>query len=191
MPPKKINKTSHVLNLIAPEDGRSETAFPSQKEDSRQGNLGDIIAEQLQGELDKTIEENRSAAVKTAPAAGTATSSENSGDIKSESEIKKMDDPLLTINRDESADEYVAINIVEDIVKTKAKAFVKKFGICDCHRCVSDVIAIALNDLPSRYTVTHKGMLYSKIASYENQYSADINHALTKACMVVGESPRH
>jgi len=185
-----MNKTSHVLNLIAPEDGGAKADAEPKKESARQGDLGELIAGQLQSEFEKTqvsIKKETAAAVSDKKSDNAL---EISDDINIKGEEKKMDKLILPEQNDGSED-YVAVNIVEDLVKSKAKAFVTKFGICDCHRCVSDVIALALNDLPSRYTVTHKGMLFSKIASYENQYSADINHALTKACMLVNESPRH
>jgi len=189
MPPKKMNKTSHVLSLIAPEES-GDSKPPEQRVNAvKQSDLGEIIAGQLQKELDLSIEENRSAAKGTAPVVSAGI--QPLPDYKnSESEMKNMDETAFA-KHENSSEDYIAVNIVEDIVKSKALAFVKRFGMCDCHRCVSDVIALALNDLPARYTVTHKGMLFTKIASYENQYSADINRALTQACMLVNETPRH
>lgn len=189
MPPKKMNKTSHVLSLIASEES-GDSKPPEQRVNAvKQSDLGEIIAGQLQKELDLSIEENRSAAKGPAPVVSAGI--QPLPDYKnSESEMKNMDETAFA-KHENSSEDYIAVNIVEDIVKSKALAFVKRFGMCDCHRCVSDVIALALNDLPARYTVTHKGMLFTKIASYENQYSADINRALTQACMLVNETPRH
>ena len=89
------------------------------------------------------------------------------------------------------SDDYIVVNILEDIVKSKAKDFMIKIGGCDCQHCVSDAIALALNELPSKYTATYKGMLFAMLTSYESQYSADINSALTKACLMVTSFPRH
>ena len=64
---------------------------------------------------------------------------------------------------------YMPINIVEDLIKAKAPEFIKRMGGCTCYRCVNDIIAMALNILPPKYIVTQKGMLFAKIAAYENR----------------------
>ena len=92
---------------------------------------------------------------------------------------------------DSDSSPYISINIVEDLVKSAAPEYAEKMGCCTCYRCVNDIIAMTLNALPPKYVVTQKGMLFSKISSYENQHSADLMAALTKSCLFVKESPRH
>ena len=83
------------------------------------------------------------------------------------------------------------INIMEELVKVKVYQYVTKLGGCTCQNCLIDVIAITLNSLMPKYTVSHKGKIISKLLSYEIQYATDIMTAMTKAFVIVNESPRH
>ena len=99
--------------------------------------------------------------------------------------------PSVTAQDNTYNSAYMPVNIVEDLITAKAPEFIKRMGICSCYRCVNDIIAMTLNILPPKYIVTQKGMLFARIASYENQYATDVVSALTKACVQVSESPRH
>ncbi|QGP92064.1 ComF operon protein 2 [Neomoorella glycerini] len=62
---------------------------------------------------------------------------------------------------------------------------------CRCDSCRHDIVALALNQLPPRYVVREKGVIYSKLAMLEAQHRADIYRALTQALMQVKKAPRH
>ncbi|KYH33842.1 late competence development ComFB family protein [Neomoorella mulderi] len=62
---------------------------------------------------------------------------------------------------------------------------------CRCDSCRHDIVALALNQLPPRYVVREKGVIYSKLAMLEAQHRADIYRALTQALMKVKKAPRH
>ena len=64
-------------------------------------------------------------------------------------------------------------------------------GICRCSKCRLDILAIALNKLPSKYVVTEKGRVYAKITELELQLKADMVKELTKAMGVVKKRPQH
>ena len=83
------------------------------------------------------------------------------------------------------------VNVFEEIVKSNAASLMEVLGVCMCPRCFNDVVALALNQLPPKYVVTEKGLLFSKAALYESQHNIDILSAITKACMQVKNSPRH
>jgi competence protein ComFB len=85
----------------------------------------------------------------------------------------------------------VLINILEEVMRVEAPKIMKQFGMCTCDRCVTDVLAIALNNIQPKYVVTQKGALFAKIESYGNQYKTDILAKLTQACDIVGQSPSH
>lgn len=63
--------------------------------------------------------------------------------------------------------------------------------MCTCEKCRMDVAAIALNNLPTKYVVTEKGELYSKLDTMNYQFEADIIKEVTKAIEKVKESPQH
>ncbi|MEW6623741.1 MAG: late competence development ComFB family protein [Bacillota bacterium] len=82
-------------------------------------------------------------------------------------------------------------NVMELLVMQTVEDVLSKFPeVCRCDICRTDILALALNQLPPKYTVTEKGELFSKIQILEAQYRADIIGAITKAIIKVSESPR-
>jgi len=82
-------------------------------------------------------------------------------------------------------------NYMEEIVFSMIKDVLKDINVCTCDKCILDIAAIALNDLPSRYIVSEKGELYSRINSLMQQFEVDVVLAITKAAVLVKRSPRH
>jgi len=52
-----------------------------------------------------------------------------------------------------------------------------------------DIMAIALNNLPPKYTVTEKGELFTKVNIIEQQFRADIIREIMKAIDIVKNNP--
>jgi competence protein ComFB len=82
-------------------------------------------------------------------------------------------------------------NYMEEIVFSQLKEVLDDINACTCEKCILDVAAIALNDLPPKYIVTEKGELYSKIGSLKQQFEVDVIAAITKAAVLVKRRPRH
>ncbi len=82
-------------------------------------------------------------------------------------------------------------NYMEEIVFSQIKEVLEDINVCTCDKCIFDIAAIALNDLPTRYIVSEKGELYSKINSLKQQFEVDVISAITKAAVLVKRSPRH
>ncbi|SDY48041.1 competence protein ComFB [Proteiniborus ethanoligenes] len=84
-------------------------------------------------------------------------------------------------------------NYMEEVVYRYVDEVLKKFDneVCKCEKCRLDIIALALNNLPPRYTVTEKGKLFTKVKEMESQYGVDIIREITKAIEVVSKKPRH
>lgn len=82
-------------------------------------------------------------------------------------------------------------NLAEDVMKIKVPEIMKSFNMCACQDCVYDVMALALNHIKPLYTVTEKGQLFQKLASYELQYGTDLTSEITKACIKVKINPNH
>jgi competence protein ComFB len=82
-------------------------------------------------------------------------------------------------------------NYMEEVVFNQMKEVLTDINMCTCEKCMLDVAAIALNDLPPKYLVTEKGELYSKINTLAQQFDVDVIAAITKAALLVKRRPRH
>ncbi len=83
-------------------------------------------------------------------------------------------------------------NYTEDLVYNHLDDVIKKNNPkCFCERCKSDIVAIALNNLPTKYVATEKGVCYAKLNSYETQSLIDVVTAITNAIKIVEKKPRH
>lgn len=82
-------------------------------------------------------------------------------------------------------------NYMEEAVFMIMKEILEDINVCTCEKCILDIAAIALNDLPPKYIVSEKGELYSKIDFLRQQFDVDIIAAITKAAVLVKRRPRH
>lgn len=82
-------------------------------------------------------------------------------------------------------------NYMEDVVFHHLDDILKDADCCRCQRCRMDMAAYALNQLPSKYVVTRKGEVYSKLLELQQQFETDVIIALVKAIEVVKKNPRH
>lgn len=83
------------------------------------------------------------------------------------------------------------VNVMESIVDEKLGQMLKDENCCKCDRCLEDMKAMSLNQLPSKYVSTYNGELFSKLSSLMRQNSIDINVAVSYAIKVVSEKPSH
>ena len=82
-------------------------------------------------------------------------------------------------------------NYMEEIVFNQMQEVLADINSCTCDKCIIDIAAIALNDLPPKYIVSEKGELYSKISALKQQFEVDVIAAITKAAVLVKRRPRH
>lgn len=62
---------------------------------------------------------------------------------------------------------------------------------CSCPRCVDDILALALNNLPTHYVASDKGHTYVKAKFFDRQLESDVLRELALAALTVGERPNH
>ncbi|MCI8294266.1 MAG: hypothetical protein HFH53_12160 [Hespellia sp.] len=98
-------------------------------------------------------------------------------------------DPTITIPEPEP--DFVAVNMMERIVKDKIIYFMRQFDVCTCDRCVADTIALTLNGLMPKYIVTTPAAVDPLVSFNTNRYIVDVTVEATKACAIVKENPRH
>jgi len=83
------------------------------------------------------------------------------------------------------------VNVTEIIALAKVAEVISMMEVCSCPKCVDDILAIALNSLPTRYVTTDVGKQFIQLNSYRKQFETDVVSALIKACQIVKTSPRH
>lgn len=82
-------------------------------------------------------------------------------------------------------------NHMEEVVFNLIDHVIVDMDVCKCEKCVNDIAAISLNSLPAKYVVTEKGELYSKVSLLKMQVEVDVITAITRAALLVKESPKH
>ena len=83
------------------------------------------------------------------------------------------------------------VNVTEIIAEAKVLEVIAMMDACSCPKCVYDILAIALNSLPTRYVTTDVGRQFIQLNSYKKQFETDVVAALITACQIVKQSPRH
>lgn len=84
-------------------------------------------------------------------------------------------------------------NMMELFVNEEIECLVKQpsYNGCTCSRCKADMMAYALNKLPTKYVVTYQGAAIAKVESTIPQNRADIIARVAEAAQVIAEYPRH
>ncbi|GMA63962.1 late competence development ComFB family protein [Alicyclobacillus fastidiosus] len=80
--------------------------------------------------------------------------------------------------------EYLATDML-------ASAEVRRFLTCSCQQCANDVLAMALNHLPTRYVSTEQGSVYVKADYLHPQWQSDVLAELIRAAQRVALQPHH
>ncbi|MFA6940382.1 MAG: late competence development ComFB family protein [Clostridiaceae bacterium] len=83
-------------------------------------------------------------------------------------------------------------NYTEIMIDHLMEPVLKNYNdMCKCDKCILDIKAIALNNLPPRYVVSEKGELYKKVEELDTQIQVDVIRAITKAIEQVKKNKRH
>lgn len=90
--------------------------------------------------------------------------------------------------------EIQLVNVTEELVKGLVSFIlhgVEYQTFCHCQRCELDIIAIALNALPTRYCVSKEARdeVFRRMNTPEN--IEQINKEIIRAIHMVGTNPRH
>ncbi len=86
---------------------------------------------------------------------------------------------------------FTCFNVMQALVEAKTDKYIKLFGLCTCARCRTDVVALALTNLPAKYVVTSSREMVPLLSVYEGQYSTAVISQVMNACKKVMEHPRH
>ena len=97
----------------------------------------------------------------------------------------------MNTSQPEKHDEYVLINITEQIVRKKVAEAMEQYGMCHCQQCYLDACALILNKLPPHYATTLKGELLTLVEASRIQFRTDLTVLVMQALEKVKKSPRH
>lgn len=87
---------------------------------------------------------------------------------------------------------YHMINVMEQILRRQnLLKQMNDYGVCTCSRCQTDVLALCLTKLPSKYVVVDKSSTAPIIGYYESKFKIRIFTEIMKACIKVKDDPRH
>jgi len=82
-------------------------------------------------------------------------------------------------------------NHMEEVVFNQMDTVLQDIQMCKCNKCQMDIAAIALNELPPKYVVTDKGVLFTKIDALQSQFEIGVTSAIIRAALIVRKSPWH
>ena len=83
-------------------------------------------------------------------------------------------------------------NYMEDAVAHMLNRVAPKYpDVCMCERCSTDMMMIALNNLPPRYVSTHKGAVLQRAKEMELQYEVELLTEVMRAVQIVAKRPHH
>lgn len=82
-------------------------------------------------------------------------------------------------------------NYMESVVYSMLRPVLRKVEMCKCKKCLLDVAAIALNNLPPKYIVSEKGLIYTEIEALKQQFEVDVITEIIKAAEIVRKNCKH
>jgi len=87
--------------------------------------------------------------------------------------------------------DYVIVNAFEELVKQSVLTMARHMEMCTCEKCLSDVSALVLNQLPPHYVTTRKGEILTQLPQNVQDKHIDLTVKVVHALHYVKESPRH
>ena len=165
-----IDSDKKAENHIADKDYKSENSTATATEHNSQNDL-----------------------TKESPKSDSPTTDNNFENIQTAPDDSLQNDTTSSDNssQENEKEEFVYLNVCEELVRDKVSEYMDKFSVCKCERCVADTMALALTNLPPKYVVLNNKDEIPFISFYENKYRILLMTELTKACLTVNNNPRH
>ena len=186
----KTSKTARVMNLL------SKKPDPAASEDAAEASVPPIVSSmapdvavsnQIKHALQDSLEDALSPAQEEPAPAPQPELAQQAAPVLPEPVAPpevRFQEPLHPLNPG-------YINVMQVLVEEKAPSYAQMFGLCDCERCLEDVKALTLNNLPSKYVVLEPGDRIPRLTVYEGRFASDITAQLLQACKLVMAHPHH
>ncbi len=197
---RKTNKTNHVLNLLTSGvKAASETETPAgqppsvsivrKNDDGVADQIRDTLEKEFQTAVKEEMDEKEARKEKEAQKQN-AQKKKAPVSEKKEEPPKKSQEPSVG-KAEEDEDDFFIVNVMERLVREKAPQYISQFHVCGCRRCLADVTALALTELPAKYVVINRSAVSPLMNFYSTKYAGRITVEVTKACMAVQKNPHH
>ena len=159
------------------------------KEDQRKEELNRALEAEVNAESNEKEEPDSLPSYKKSKITVIDESSEND---KITNEIQLNLEKKLLAEYDEPEPEFHIVNVMLDILKTKdVRGLIQKHGGCTCEKCIADVTALSLTQLPAKYVVLDKDKTSPMLGFYQSKFQSDIFVAMLKAVLEVKMHPHH
>ena len=159
------------------------------KEEQHKEELNRALEEEVKTE---TTEKEEPASLPSYKKSKITVIDESSENDKITNEIQLNLEKKLLAEYDEPEPEFHIVNVMLDILKTKdVRGLIQKHGGCTCDKCIADVTALSLTQLPAKYVVLDKDKTSPMIGFYQSKFQSDIFVAMLKAVLEVKMHPHH
>lgn len=83
-------------------------------------------------------------------------------------------------------------NLMERLLERQdIEKYMSQYNVCKCPKCIADVKARTLTNLPAKYISSEGGFEEASMNFYENKYKIRMLTELIRACIAVRNNPRH
>lgn len=89
------------------------------------------------------------------------------------------------------ATEVEYTNVLQSLVEDISPYYICNMLQCNCQRCIADMKAFALTNLPSKYVVLEKDHKAAYMSVYAARYEKLLSVQMMRACVIVNEHPHH
>ncbi len=82
-------------------------------------------------------------------------------------------------------------NVLQELVEETSIYYTTNMLHCHCRRCIADMKALALTNLPSKYVVLEKSKRAAYMSVYAARYEKELSVQMMRACVIINEHPHH
>ncbi|QZY53678.1 late competence development ComFB family protein [Crassaminicella profunda] len=83
-------------------------------------------------------------------------------------------------------------NYMEDIVNHLLPSVLEKYNhICTCDKCIKDIKALTLNNLPPLYVASEQGKAFAKSNELSRQFQVNVIQKIVEAIEIVQKNVKH
>lgn len=82
-------------------------------------------------------------------------------------------------------------NVLQELVEETSVYYTTNMLQCRCQRCITDMKALALTNLPSKYVVLEKSKRAAYMSVYAARYEKELSVQMMRACVIINEHPHH
>ena len=161
---------------------KSDGGVADQIRDTLEKEFRDAVKEELEEEQARKNREEQEKKVQKKKETPVSEKKEPSPEKPSETHAEKQE---------EEEDDFITVNVMERLVREKVPQYISQFHVCGCRRCLADVTALALTELPAKYVVINRSAVSPLMNFYSTKYAGRITVEVTKACMAVQKNPHH